>query len=503
NDAAPAAAVETIVAGADLIVTDDASGAVAAALREAVSTGQISPRRLADATRRVLALKVAAILPAPLPPPPDSVEHALRHESHTALARRLASRLAAASPTPAAVVAQAGPSPADLQSVTANGLASATPTRSLEALPPDSVGMSSQGLAAVDRIIEEAIEEEVFTAAALALGRRGGLVRLTGYGSSDENGDPLDPGAALFDLASLTKVVGTTSAVAALIESGEMELDAPVRRWIGEFSGGEKDRVTIRHLLTHTSGLPPWLGLYASAGSPTEALSQVIEQSLVRPPGEISEYSDLGMILLAAVVERAAGMPIDQLLAERLFIPLDMASTMFLPPLAFRERAIPTATETERPFTLRGVVHDGNAYRLGGVTGHAGLFSTAHDLAIFSQMMLNGGSYGSVRIFSEPTVRAFTTAYAADAERGLGWDKPADRSSAGRFLSAASFGHTGFTGTSIWIDPARDLFVVLLTNRTFPEASAGDILEVRMDVHEAAAQAITDYRITARPEARR
>jgi CubicO group peptidase (beta-lactamase class C family) len=242
--------------------------------------------------------------------------------------------------------------------------------------------------------------------------------------------------------------------------------------------------------------------VYGSADSPEEAVHQILRQDLVRAPGEEDEYSDLGMIILAEVIEEVAGEPLDRFLARRLFTPLGMDRTLYSPPVGAWEETVPTAAESERPYTLRGVVHDGNAFRLGGVAGHAGLFSTAYDVALFAQMMLDGGASGTLRILSDSVVSAFTRQQDGAGQRALGWDTPADRSSAGRFFSSRSYGHTGYTGTSLWIDPLRDLFVVLLTNRTYPDASPGDILDLRIRVHEAAIQAIDDIDISRRPGSR-
>jgi CubicO group peptidase (beta-lactamase class C family)/beta-glucosidase-like glycosyl hydrolase len=367
---------------------------------------------------------------------------------------------------------------------------------------PALIGMDPAALQRVDRVVADAVGRGTFTAAALVIGRSGGVVRMQGFGTEPVSGRPVDPRSTIFDLASLTKVVGTTTAVGLLLDDGVIDLDAPVERYVTEFRGGDKARVTLRHLLAHNSGLPPGLALYGSASSREQALEQVIRQPLRRAPGERVEYSDLGMILLAEVLERASGTPIDHLLASRVFGPLGMGSTHFLPPLALQERTIPTATRSERPFPIRGVVHDGNAFRLGGITGHAGLFSTAEELAAFATMMLNRGRYGTERVLEEATVRALTTRQEGADTRALGWDTPADRSSAGVYFSSAAYGHTGYTGTSIWIDPRLDLYVILLTNRTFTEASTDAIYRVRAAVHDAAAQAVRDRPTPRRPGAR-
>ncbi|HEX5725206.1 MAG TPA: serine hydrolase, partial [Longimicrobiaceae bacterium] len=372
------------------------------------------------------------------------------------------------------------------------------PARRLARAAPDAAGMNADTLARIDAVLRGAIAGGVMSAATVAVGRHGRLVKLTGYGSTD--GRPVDPEAMLFDIASLTKVVGTTAAVMALVEDGQVRLDASVRRYVPQFRGGNKGDVTIRHLLTHTSGLPAGEWLYGSADSPAQALEQVLRTPLVARPGERLIYSDFGMILLAEVVRRRSGDPLDRFLARRVFVPLGMESTMFLPPLQLQPYVVPTALRSERAYVLDAVVHDGNAFRLGGEAGHAGLFSTAPDLAAYAQALLNGGAYGTLRLWQPATVRDFTTRKPGPGYRALGWDTPAPRSSAGSWFSSHSYGHTGFTGTSIWVDPLRDLFVVLLTNRTIDRGTAGQIRLVRQRVHDAAARAITDIRpLSPRP----
>jgi len=373
--------------------------------------------------------------------------------------------------------------------------------RTLRLAPADSAGMDEAGLTAADEAIERGIRQGTFTSAALAIGRRGQLVRLRGYGEIAPGGPAVDPDRALFDLASLTKIVGTTSAVAHLVETGRLDLDVPVVEYLPEFTGDGKTDVTMRHLLSHTAGLPAGLPLFASSSSADEAMERVIRQPLRRPPGELAEYSDLGMILLAEIVERVSGMPIDHLLTARFYLPLDMGHTMFLPPAALRSTIVPSALRTERPFPLAGVVHDGNAFRLGGIAGHAGIFSSLRDVAVFAQMILNGGAYGTARVLEDSTIEAFAAPQPDADGRALGWDTPADRSSAGRFFSQQSIGHTGYTGTSIWIDPTKELFVVFLTNRTYTGATADAILRVRQAVHDAAALAISDQTVGRRPGA--
>jgi beta-N-acetylhexosaminidase len=370
------------------------------------------------------------------------------------------------------------------------------PAPMLRLLAPDSAGMRGDSLAAIDRRVREALADGVFSAAAVAVGRRGVLVKLTGYGSV--GGGPVDPAATVFDIASLTKVVGTTSAAMVAVEEGMLELDAPVRRQLSGFRGDGRERVTVRHLLTHTSGLPAGAWLYGGTAGPDQALARVQRSRLVTPPGERSVYSDFGMILLAAAIERAAEEPLDRLLARRVFGPLGMASTGYLPPPELQPGVVPTLASSERPYPLDAVVHDGNAFRLGGVAGHAGLFSTALDLAVFAQTLLNGGAYGTQRVFQPATVAEFTRMQPDAGTRALGWDTPAPLTSAGSYFSARSFGHTGYTGTSLWIDPESGLFVVLLTNRTYTKGSASDILNLRARVADLSALSIADREVRPR-----
>jgi len=371
--------------------------------------------------------------------------------------------------------------------------------RTLVRADAKAAAMNPDSLARIDAVLQRGVDGGVFTAAAVAVGRHGKLVKLRGYGRV--GGGPVDPTATLFDLASLTKVVGTTPAVMALVDDGKVKLESPVYRYLSQFRGGGKGDVTVWNLLTHTSGLPAGDDLFGQSADPEAAFRMVLGTDLTAEPGMRVEYSDFGMILMAEVVHRRADEPVDAFVARRVFAPLGMRSTMYTPPLTWWSSTVPSALRAgaSRPYTVREVVHDGNAFRLGGVAGHAGLFSTASDLAIYAQTLLNGGSYGERRIWSPRTVQRFTTKQSNADTRALGWDTPAKKSSSGDYFSARSYGHTGFTGTSIWIDPARDLFVVLLTNRTYDTGTQGQILDIRRAVADAAARSIADVPITPRP----
>jgi uncharacterized protein YbbC (DUF1343 family)/CubicO group peptidase (beta-lactamase class C family) len=306
----------------------------------------------------------------------------------------------------------------------------------------------------------------------------------------------------VFDLASLTKVVATTSAVMMLVEDGRIRLSDPVALFIPEFAKYGKDRVTIRHLLTHMSGLRPDVDLADPWVGHDEAIRLANEEVLMAPPGRRFVYSDIGFFLLADIVARVSGEKFETFVANRLFGPLGMTDTRFLPPADQRGRIAPTEVCTPYGWPcagpdaqmLRGTVHDPTARRMGGVAGHAGLFSTAHDLVRFARMLLRGGELDGVRVMSPLTVARMTTPSTPDAEvnvRGLGWDMDSSYSSnRGELLPVGSFGHTGFTGTSIWIDPATKAFVIFLSNRLHPEGR-GDVTPLRARVATIAASAFT------------
>ncbi|MCC6931020.1 MAG: serine hydrolase [Gemmatimonadaceae bacterium] len=368
-------------------------------------------------------------------------------------------------------------------------------TEKLPVRSPRAVGMSPERLATIDRVVRRGITAGGYPGASVVIGRRGAAVMQKGFGhlgwtsgSPDVNAD-----RTIYDLASLSKVVGTTTAIMILVDEGRVELDAPVSRYIPEFSGGTKDLVTVRHLLTHRSGLPAGRELWRMTSSPAEAKQIVINTPLYCQPGACYEYSDLGADLLGWVAESVAGLRLDKFLAERVFKPLGMNDTFYNPPDSVRYRIAPTEVAPPRGYPLKGEVHDENAFALGGVAGHAGLFSTAADLAIFAQMMLNGGIYDDVRIFSDSTVALFTRRTAGT--RALGWDTADGQGGSGEYLTSAAYGHTGYTGTSIWIDPDRQMFVVLLTNRVHAARArrpAKVIADVRADLADAAALSVED-----------
>ena len=361
---------------------------------------------------------------------------------------------------------------------------------------PRAVGMSSERLAKIDHVIQRGISAGGYPGAAVVVGRRGASVWQKGFGklSWGQSGTAVSAERTIYDLASLTKVVGTTSALMVLYDEGKIHLDDPVSQYIPGFVGGAKERVTLRMLLEHRSGLPAGRDLWRIAHTPAEAREAVIATPLGCEPGRCYEYSDLGADMLGFVVEAVTGKGLDEFLEERVFQPLGMTDTHFHPSDSLRARIAPTETSPPRGYPLRGEVHDENAYALGGVAGHAGIFSTAADLAVFAQTMLDGGEYEGVRIFADSTVALFTKR--AAGTRALGWDTCGGSGSCGQYLREDAYGHTGFTGTSLWIDPEREMFVVLLTNRVHDARAkrpAKVIADVRADLADAAALAVTDY----------
>jgi CubicO group peptidase (beta-lactamase class C family) len=351
---------------------------------------------------------------------------------------------------------------------------------------PSSVGMSSLALLRAETAVEEDLDRGAFPGAALAIGRYGQTVLEEGFGVT-VRGWGVDPDRTVYDIASLSKVVATTTAVMLLYEDGRIRLDDPVSAYLPEFSGGGKERVTIRDLLTHMSGLPA--GTDIPQGLPSdEALLRAIRTPLVHTPGLVVDYSDVGFVVLYAAAERAAGEPLYRLLDRRVFGPLGMTSTAY----TYGAGCIRCAgTSRALGEGYRGRVHDPISRRLGGVAGNAGLFSTVHDLSRFAAMMASGGQLDGVRVLRASTVRAFTMRQPGSGTRALGWDTPGrpDSGMTGRRASPGAFGHTGYTGTSIWVDPERGTWVVLLANRTYDTEENNRMQALRRNVADRVAEA--------------
>jgi beta-glucosidase-like glycosyl hydrolase/CubicO group peptidase (beta-lactamase class C family) len=365
-------------------------------------------------------------------------------------------------------------------------------------LEPMDVRAEAQLQPAFD-VIEAAMQDKAFPGATLAIGNHG-KVSLHAFGRlTYEAKSPHVTTDTMYDIASLTKVVATTTLTAKLAEGDfpvRLDLDAKVQRYLPEWASGPqpewRQRVTVRHLLTHTSGLPPFKEYWRTSKSKQDTLDKIFAEPLDYEPGTKEVYSDLGIILMAEIIERLTGKTLDSLAREYVFSPLAMRDSMYNPPKKIWPSIAPTEIDNQyRHHLIQGEVHDENAAAIGGVSGHAGVFSTAPDLAKFCQMLLNGGVYGHQRILRRATVREFTTPQQlSSGTRTLGWAAPTEGGSSGHFFSAHSFGHTGFTGTSIWIDPDRQVFVVLLTNRVYPTRENQKHIKVRVALHDAVMQAL-------------
>ena len=382
---------------------------------------------------------------------------------------------------------------------------------------PESVSVSSAALARMDALVAADIEKKLLPGAVVMVGRKGRIVWRKAYGAR-----ALEPAReamtidTIFDLASLTKVVATATSIMILVERGKVRLDSPITRYIPQLSGKGRESVTIEHLLTHVSGYAPDFDLKERWTGYDEGIERLIREPLRNPPGTRFAYSDIGFIALGEVVARVSGMPLDQFAQKNIFEPLHMTNTGFRPSPALKSRIAPTERRGQMRYLgddapnagargedwLRGQVHDPTSYRMNGVAGHAGLFSTANDLAIYCQMILNGGSYGGARILSPLSVAEMTQPHIVSATggftRGLGWDMSSSFSAnRGELFPLGSFGHTGFTGTSIWIDPASQMFVIFLSNRVHPTGS-GDVGPLRARIATIVAGAVTDTALVTR-----
>jgi len=336
---------------------------------------------------------------------------------------------------------------------------------------PEEAGFRPGGTAEIDAVLEDFLDQKAFPGGVLAVGYRGKLAYLKPFGHlTYDEGSPAVTADTIYDLASMTKVLATTIMAMILVDEGFLDLDKPVQDYLPQFQGPGKEKVTVRHLLTHSSGLAKFGALYEEISGKDAYLAHLQGLELEYEPGTESSYSDFGMILLGEILERVAGQPMNDFLEERVYGPLGMVDMGFLPDESLRDRIAPTEDDPWRGYLAHGEVHDENAHAMGGVAPHAGLFGTATDVARFLQMILNCGVFEHQRIVSCDVVEEWTRkAGIPDSDRAIGWDgKAAEKSSAGDHFSLDSYGHLGYTGTSMWVDPDRELFVILLTNRVHP-----------------------------------
>lgn len=381
---------------------------------------------------------------------------------------------------------------------------------------PADVGMDAAKLDRIEALVLADIAEKKLPGAVVLVGRKGKIVYRKAFGNRSlvPTVEPMTVDT-IFDVASLTKPVATATSIMILIEQGRLQLSDTIGKFIPDIDDENAKKVTILQLLTHTSGYRPDFDLSEKWTGREGMLAALKKEKLRNPPGTKFVYSDIGFIVLGEIVYAVTGFEVDKFVAQNIFEPLATGSSMFLryPESGWRgtlSRVAPTENIRGQnsylgskfegdPNTgnkiLRGVVHDPTAFRMGGIAGHAGLFSTADDLARYCQMILNGGSYGGRRILSAQTVAMMTRTYVVSetgATRGLGWDMNTTFSrNRGELFPLGSFGHTGFTGTSIWIDPTSETFVVFLSNRVHPDGK-GDVGDLRAKVSTVVASAITD-----------
>ena len=376
-----------------------------------------------------------------------------------------------------------------------HGIELARREMTLPLVSPEEAGFRPDGLAELDAVVNGFIEQGAFPGAVVAVGHKGKLAHLEGYGHLTYADDaPEVTPETIYDLASVTKVVATTTAAMILVDEGALDLDKPVQDFLPGFIGEGKDKVTVRDLLTHSSGLTSGGALYREAKGWDEFVERIQVMDLEYEPGSKSVYSDYGMILMGEIVQRVAAEPLADFVHRRVFEPLGMSETGYLPAENKLPRIAPTEDDPWRGYVVRGEVHDENTHAMGGIAPHAGLFSTAGDLARYAQMILNGGVLEHRRIVSRGVVEEFSRRSSVPgSERAIGWDtKSPERSSAGRFFSPRSFGHLGYTGTSMWIDPERELFVILLSNRVHPTRENILIRKARPAVADAVVMALID-----------
>jgi len=343
---------------------------------------------------------------------------------------------------------------------------------------PESAGLMIDSLLNIDTIMHAAINDSVFPGGAVGIMKNGALVWQETYGYHDYHKTRAVRSNDIFDLASVTKIMSTTSSIMLLVDSNLISLDDPIAKYIKEFDTDDKQEITIRHFLLHTSGLPAYKIYVDLLKTRSEIVDAVRNEPLENKPGEKYVYSDLGFILLAEIVEIVTGKRVDQFIRDELFHPMGMHSTWFDPQNAttnLTERILPTEIDTVyQRGIVRAKVHDERAYFMDGIAGHAGLFSSIQDISKYAYMLLNNGFYGGHQYLSPEIIDYFTGPRSTINHRGLGFDRKSEGfSTAGQFTGDHTFGHLGFTGTSVWMDPDEDIAIILLTNRTYPNRSYG------------------------------
>ncbi len=387
---------------------------------------------------------------------------------------------------------------------------SGSPAKELERAAPDDIGLRASHLRHIGVMVEAAIKAGELPGAVVLVARHGRIGYLEAFGNRSvrprQETMTVD---TIFDVASLTKVIATAPSIMLLVEKGRLRLRDKVSRYLPNFRGEGKSDITVNQLLTHYSGLAPDFDLSRQWWGRAAALEELWSARVHSEPGSEFRYSDINFVALGEIVRTVSGMPLDAFAQEHIFVPLGMSDTCFRPPESLMDRIAPTesrtnamrylkgqAASTEQSGILRGEVHDPTAWRMGGIAGHAGLFSTAQDLALYAQMMLGMGSYAGGRLLSQQTVRAMTSPESpghSSQIRGYGWDIDSDHSSPRGDLFKEGYGHTGFTGTSLWIHPPTDTFIIILSNRVHPNGGK-NINHLRAVIANIVAASISDSR---------
>jgi len=348
----------------------------------------------------------------------------------------------------------------------------------------------------VDKVINKAVEDKSFPGAVVLVWKDGKTIYEKAFGNyTYDSSSPKIKTNTLFDLASLTKVVATTTAAMICYDKKLFSLEDKVIKYIPKFGVNSKENITIKNLLLHNSGLPAWKKFYGRNLKYDDVIKEIYTSELEYKTGEKTVYSDLGIITLGKIIEKVTGKSLDIFCSDEIFKPLKMNATFYNPKDSLKKLCAPTETDNYwRMKTLQGEVHDETSAMLNGVAGHAGLFSTADDLAKLMSVLLNKGKINQKIFIQLSTIELFTKRVSKESTRAIGWDTKSDSgSSAGKYFSKNSFGHTGYTGTSIWADPDRNLFVVFLTNRVYPTRENTKIQKVRPQLHNAVIKSIEKF----------
>ena len=388
--------------------------------------------------------------------------------------------------------------PIEIPGMYSNGHGIDLPQTTVRFDEPETAGLKRDSLLKIDDIMNEAVFDSTFPGGVVAVVKDGVIAYRKAYGYHTY--DKLEKVSEndIYDLASLTKILATTTSVMKLVDRGDLKLSDPVSKFFDEFKSGQKQDITVRNLLLHNSGLPPFRVYIDSLKTEDEIIKAIKNEPLINKPGEKYVYSDLGFILLGEIIEQVTGTSLDKYVRKTFYYPMGMGSTFFNPKKVgnwISEKIPPTEIDTVyRNKEIQAEAHDERAWYLNGTAGHAGLFSSAHDLAAYAQMLMSGGTYGGKQFISTETINTFTRRQSTESGRGFGFDHKSEGfSSAGSLSSAATYGHTGFTGTSMWIDPEKDVAIIILTNRTYPYRSYGkEISKIRAKVADAVISSIIE-----------